>query len=74
MCPNDIKIFCPIINDNDTNLPEWARKMQMWFHSTKCKVMHIGSNNPATAITCTIVSPKLPVTNTVSKLCMLKKF
>ena len=54
MYADDTKIFCPIINDDDAmdlvedlaNLQEWARKMQMRFHPTKCKVMHLGSNNP----------------------------
>ena len=54
MFADDTKIYLPLTSDNsidelvsDLNyLQSWAEKMQMKFHPKKCKVMHIGKNNP----------------------------
>jgi len=34
------------LQDDIKNLDRWARKWQLSFNSSKCKVMHIGHNNP----------------------------
>ena len=51
---DDTKIYCPLTSDEAAidlaedlaYLQQWARDMQMQFHPNKCKVMHLGSNNP----------------------------
>ena len=54
MYADDTKLYCPLTSDESaldlvedlSNLQEWARMMQMRFHPDKCKVMHLGKNNP----------------------------
>ena len=54
MFADDTKIHLPLKTDDaatqlqeDLNkLQEWAKEMQMAFHPNKCKVMHLGKNNP----------------------------
>ena len=54
---DDTKIYAYLLEDEDgqvssnlqddiTNLQEWANKMQMRFHPDKCKCMHLGKHNP----------------------------
>ena len=53
MFADDTKIYLPLTSDNsyedlvsDLNfLQQWAEQMQMKFHPSKCKVMHLGKNN-----------------------------
>ena len=50
---DDTKMFNSILNDNDVanfqddifNLCSWSKKWQLQFNTSKCKVMHLGSNN-----------------------------
>ena len=52
---DDTKISLPLTDADSTfmlqedlfNLEEWATNMQMKFHPKKCKVLHLGKNNPA---------------------------
>lgn len=54
MFADDTKLYLPLTSDNshaelvaDLNyLQMWAEQMQMKFHPSKCKVMHMGKNNP----------------------------
>ena len=54
MFADDTKLFLPLTSDSshdeivaDLNyLQLWAEKMQMKFHPSKCKIMHMGKNNP----------------------------
>ena len=54
MFADDTKLYIPLTSDSsfedlvaDLNyLQEWAASMQMRFHPAKCKVMHLGKNNP----------------------------
>ena len=54
MFADDTKLFLPLTSDSsyedlcsDLNyLQEWAVRMQMKFHPSKCKVMHLGKDNP----------------------------
>ena len=54
MYADDTKIYAAIQSDINSSsladdlkaMEEWARKMQMKFHLGKCKVMHLGRNNP----------------------------
>ena len=54
MYADDTKIYSPLASDENAlelvedlaYVQEWARKMQMRFHPSKCKVMHLGQNNP----------------------------
>ena len=54
MFADDTKLYIPLTSDTsfedlvtDLNyLQEWAATMQMRFHPAKCKVMHLGKNNP----------------------------
>ena len=54
MFADDTKLYLPLISDNSTDeliadlnyLQIWAEQMQMTFHPSKCKVMHLGKNNP----------------------------
>lgn len=61
MFADDTKIY-QIVEDLDSGgnlqddlerLEAWANTMQMIFHPDKCKVMHLGSNNPRQAYTMT---------------------
>ena len=48
---DDTKIYSSsknshILQDDLNNILEWSRKWQLYFNISKCKVMHIGKNNP----------------------------
>ena len=51
---DDTKAYVPIINDTDRlnlqvtidNLVDWSEKWLLRFNSSKCKVLHLGKNNP----------------------------
>ena len=51
---DDTKIFLPLTNDDSAmqlqedlwKLEQWAKIMLMKFHPLKCKVLHLGRNNP----------------------------
>lgn len=51
---DDMKLGCKVVNERDVNglqhdldlLPIWTDKWLMQFNVDKCKVMHIGNNNP----------------------------
>lgn len=59
MFADDTKLYAVITDQSITqnikndieSLQEWANKMQMTFHPDKCKVMHLGYNNPGTRYT-----------------------
>ena len=54
MFADDTKLYLPLTSDSshdeliaDLNyLQLWAEQMQMKFHPSKCKIMHMGRNNP----------------------------
>ncbi len=54
MFADDTKVFTTVKDMNDrqklqndlTNLYEWSSKWQLRFNASKCKVLHIGHNNP----------------------------
>ena len=54
MYADDTKLYLPLVHEDATDiiaddlesLQEWASKMQMQFHPSKCKVIHFGNNNP----------------------------
>ena len=54
MYADDTKLYATLTSENSTDqllsdlrkLETWARLMQMKFHPGKCKVMHLGKNNP----------------------------
>ena len=54
MFADDTKLYLPLTSDNSTDelvadlnyLQLWAEQMQMKFHPSKCKVMHLGKKNP----------------------------
>ena len=51
---DDTKAYVPLIDDTDhlklqetiNNLVEWSEKWLLKFNSSKCKVLHLGKNNP----------------------------
>ena len=53
MFADDTKVYLPLTADNSSEdlvadlnyLQLWAERMQMRFHPSKCKVMHLGKNN-----------------------------
>ena len=53
MFADDTKLYLPLTSDNSTDelvadlnyLQLWAEQMQMKFHPSKCKVMHLGKKN-----------------------------
>ena len=56
MYADDTKLYAAITSESSINslksdlkiLEAWAKLMQMRFHPAKCKVMHLGKNNPKT--------------------------
>jgi len=61
MFADDTKMYAPLtdptstekLNKDLSKLQNWSIKMQMKFHPDKCKVMHLGSNNPKSKYTIT---------------------
>ena len=55
MFADDSKIFSAVRNYSDSEdfqhdlekIEQWAKKWQLTFNESKCKVMHLGKNNPA---------------------------
>lgn len=53
MFADDTKLYLPLTSDNSSEdlvadlnyLQQWAEEMQMRFHPSKCKVMHLGKDN-----------------------------
>ena len=51
---DDCKLYQPLHTEDDyiqlsidlVKLEQWANRMQMKFHPEKCKVLHLGKNNP----------------------------
>ena len=51
---DDTKVFRPVHSPDDQktlkkyldNLVEWSENWQLRFNASKCKVLHIGKNNP----------------------------
>ncbi|CAM5109632.1 unnamed protein product [Eretmochelys imbricata] len=55
------KADCEELQKDLTKLSDWATKWQMKFNVDKCKVMHIGKNNPN--YTYNMMGANLPMTN-----------
>ncbi|CAM5148917.1 unnamed protein product [Eretmochelys imbricata] len=55
------KADCEEVQKDLTKLSDWATKWQMKFNVDKCKVMHIGKNNPN--YTYNMMGPNLATTN-----------